>query len=434
MIAPPTADEALTQTDAPQQTLLAEQLIEFANEAFVFADISRTRHASKAEQSSKCVPCPSQAYFADVEPPPLAPLHLKNTRVVPSREQILPLLPKGGVCIEIGTHTGCFGRQILSVLEPAKLHLCDQDFNLFDDGPFATAIETGIVELHEGGTAEYLAGQADRHFDLIYIHPGPSYMAAARALEQAGRKIKDDGCIICSNYTTYLPLEGVKCGVARAVNEFCHTGCFEMIYLALHSLGCQDAALHRRAEKSEAESLGALLDAPDTNTFLPDVWDYLIEKYQIHSVLDMGAGAGWSTKWFAQRGIYTLGVEDQQEALDKSQCRANIVKHDYRSGPFVPSMLLDLAWCAGLVEQIEEEFIPNFMASFRSCQYVCLTHAEAGQPGHHHVNCQSTEYWVKKMNEFGFDYDNVETAHLRSTDKHKSPRGRRTLTFFKKRN
>ena len=164
------------------------------------------------------------------------------------------------------------------------------------------------------------------------------------------------------------------------------------------------------------------------------MWDYLIEKYQVHSVLDVGAGAGWSTKWFADRGIYTLGVEGWQEALAKSQCRANIIEHDYSAAPFVPSMLLDLAWCAGFVEQIEEEFIPNFMASFRACQYVCLTHAEPGQPGCHHVNCQPTEYWINKMNEFGFDYDAAETARLRSTDKHKAPRGRRTLTFFKRRN
>jgi SAM-dependent methyltransferase len=435
MNALPTTDETLHQPEDAQETLLAEQLIEFANEAFVFADVSRTRSAAHAEQNPKRFPAPSPAYFADVEPPPLTHVHLKNARVVSSRAQILPLLPKGGVCVEIGTQTGCFGHEILSVLEPARLHLCDRDFNSFDDAPFATAIKQGIVELHEGEAAEHLAAQPDRHFDLICIHTDPSYMDAARALEQAGRKIKDGGCIICANNTTYAPLEGIKCGVARAVNEFCHANCFEIIYLALHPLGYLDAALRKCAGSAGATHLsGAFLDTPDTNTFLPDVWDYLIEKYQIRSVLDVGAGAGWSTKWFIERGVYTLGVEGWQETLEKSQCRANIVKHDYNSGPFVPSMLLDMAWCAGFVEQIEEEFIPNFMASFHACKYVCLTHAEAGQPGHHHVNCQSTEYWINKMNEFGFDHDAAETAHLRSTDKHKAPRGRRTLTFFKRRN
>jgi hypothetical protein len=222
--------------------------------------------------------------------------------------------------------------------------------------------------------------------------------------------------------------------VARAVNEFCLGAGFEIICLALNSLGYQDAALRKcPGSPANAHLGGAPLDAPDTATFLPDVWSYLIDKYHIQSVLDVGAGAGWSTKWFADQGLYTLGVEGWKEALDKSQCRPNIVEHDYTVAPFIPSMLLDLAWCAGFVEHIEQEFIPNFMASFRACRYVCLIHAEPGQTGHHHVNCQPTEYWIRIMNEFRFDFDAAETAHLRSTDIHKAPRGRRTLSFFKRR-
>src|SRR5580658_5194777 len=146
MSALPTTDETLNQSENQQGTLLAEQLIEFANEAFVFADASRARLASKVEQGPNRFPVPSPAYFADVTPPPLSQHHLKNTRVVPLRGQILPFLAKGGVCLEIGTKTGQFGSQILSVLEPAKLHLCDRDFNSFDDSPFTTAMARGIVE------------------------------------------------------------------------------------------------------------------------------------------------------------------------------------------------------------------------------------------------------------------------------------------------
>jgi hypothetical protein len=434
MTASPTAVETVPPPESQPGTLLPEQLVDFANEAFVFGDVSRTRNTLKEGRGPQLFPAPPPAWFEDVTPPPLALLHLKNTRIVPSREHILPLLPKGGVCVEIDTRTGFFGQQILSVLEPAKLHLCDRDFNSFDDSPFAVAMEQGIVELHEGEAAEHLAAQPDRHFDLIHLHTDPSYSGAARALEQAGRKLKGDGCIICANYTAYSPLEGIKYGVARAVNEFCLRDGFEIICLALNSLGYQDAALRKCAAPTGAGNPGgAFLDAPDTASFMPDVWDYLIGKYEIRTVLDVGAGAGWSTKWFVDRGIYTLGVEGWREALEKSQCSANIVEHDYTAGPFVPSMLLDLAWSAGFVEHIEEEFIPNFMASFRACQYVCLTHAEPGQHGCHDVNCQPTEYWINKMNEFGFDHDAGETARLRSTDKHKAPRGRRTLTFFKRR-
>jgi SAM-dependent methyltransferase len=434
MIALPTADDAPPQLKSQQGSKLAEQLVEFANEAFVYAGGTGKGNASEEENEIRRIVSP-KAFFADVTPPSLHPLHLKNTRVAQGPEQILSLLPKGGVCVEIGSRTGAFSGQIISILEPAKLHLCDRDFNSFDESHFALSRSEGVVELHSGDAAEHLAAQPDKHFDLIYLHAGRSYSETARALEQAARKLTDKGCIICSNYMTYSPIEGTKCGVMRAVNEFCHIGGFEIISLALDPLGYHDVALRRSPSLATAGPPGsALLDVPDPLTFLPDVWQYLIDKYEITSVLDVGAGPGWSTKWFADRGIYTLGVEGWQDALEKSQCRGNIVAHDYSAGSYVPSMLLDLAWCAGFVEQIEEDYIPHFMASFRSCRHVCLTHAEAGEEGYHYVNCQPTEYWIDKMSEYGFDCDSAETARLRATDKYKAPRGRRTLTFFKRRN
>jgi SAM-dependent methyltransferase len=426
-------EESLLLREGPPSSALAEQLVNFANEAFIFADVSQSRRKTDGETEAQHPSAPPQSFFADVVAPPLTEFHLKNTKVVQSREQILTLLPKGGVCVAVETGTGSFAREILSALEPARLDLCDPDFNAFDDSPFAAGINQGIVTMHEGDGAEHLAAQPDCHFDLIHLQTDHSYVGAARALEQAGRKLKDEGYIICTNYTTYSPLDGAKCGVARAVNEFCHRNGFEVICLALNSLGYHDVALRKQAGFVGAGWNGAVLDAPDPATFLPDVWEHLIHQYQIRSVLDVGAGVGWSTKWFTDRGIYTLGIEGWHEAIERSLCKANIIEHDYTSAPFIPSMVLDLAWCAGFVEQIDEEFIPNFMASFRSCQYVCLTHAEPGEESVHHVNCRPTEYWIRKMDEFGFDYDPVETAYLRSTDKHKAPRGRRTLTFFKRR-
>jgi cyclopropane fatty-acyl-phospholipid synthase-like methyltransferase len=151
-------------------------------------------------------------------------------------------------------------------------------------------------------------------------------------------------------------------------------------------------------------------------------------------VLDIGAGAGWSTKWFADKGLRALGIEGWAEALEKNQCRDLITAHDYTKGPMVPATSFDLGWCAEFVEHISEEFVPHFMATFKSCRYICMTHGEIGQLGYHHVNCQNTEYWIEKLGEQGFDYDAKETACLRATDVAKAPWGRRTLTFFKNRN
>jgi SAM-dependent methyltransferase len=427
-----TGDSSILHEDH-QGILLPEQLVEFANEAFVFADAAKTDRPEGTLQPTRFSPL-SPAFFADVMPPPLAQSHLGNARLVATGEQILNLLPKGGICMVTDTRNGWFAQRILCILKPDQLFLCDRDFGSLEEGTIAKGLEQGRVELLEGDAAEHLADRPDGYFDLIHLRPEHSYGAAARALEQAGRKVKAGGCIICADYTMYSPLDGAKCGVARAVNEFCHRAGFEIICLALNALGYHEVALRRCArEAGEGHLGGAFLDTPDPATFLPDVWEHLIQKYQIQSVLDVGAGAGWSTKWFVDRGIYTLGVEGWVEALQQSQCRANIVQHDYTVAPFIPSMLLDLAWCAGFVEHIDEEFIPNFMASFCACKYVCLIHAEPGQAGHHHVNCRTTDYWVRKMSDFGFDHDAEETAYLRSTDKHKAPWGRKTLTFFRRR-
>ena len=204
MIALPTAEETARPQEGQPGLNLSEQLVGFANETFAFSDAWRTRETTQTRNDSKRRATPL-AYFADVTPPPLHPLHLKNARIAQSREQILPLLTKGGVCVEIGCGSGEFSRQILSALEPAKLHLCDRDFTTFDEAPFADAVTQGTVELHPGEPAEYLAGQPDRHFDFICIQAGTSYMATAHALEQAGRKIKDSGFILCANYTAYAP-------------------------------------------------------------------------------------------------------------------------------------------------------------------------------------------------------------------------------------
>src|ERR1035438_5132008 len=98
MIALPTDDETLLQDDEAPISHLAEQLIGFANEVFVFSDASMTRRAAESAYNPARFPAPPQAYFADVAPPPLNHWHLKNAQVVASREQILSLLPKGGAC------------------------------------------------------------------------------------------------------------------------------------------------------------------------------------------------------------------------------------------------------------------------------------------------------------------------------------------------
>ncbi len=170
----------------------------------------------------------------------------------------------------------------------------------------------------------------------------------------------------------------------------------------------------------------------DGHTFLPDVWDYLIAKYAVRSVVDIGCGYGCSTKYFLDKGLTVVGVEGFRPALDDNECpRQYLIEHDYTLGPLqVPQV--DLAWAAEFVEHVEARFRDNFLITFACARYVCLTHAVPGQGGYHHVNEQPTEYWLGELARYGFEHLPSETAFLRRGGE-ATPWGRRTLTFLRKR-
>ena len=178
-----------------------------------------------------------------------------------------------------------------------------------------------------------------------------------------------------------------------------------------------------------AEHLGGCWHDP--NTILPDVWDYLISKYAITSVVDVGCGLGYSTKYFLDQGLKVIGIEGFRPAIEGNQCpREILIEHDYTQGPLVVDPV-DLAWSAEFVEHVEAQYRDNFLATLACARYVCMTHALPGQGGHHHVNEQPTEYWVRELARYGYRYEPEETKHLR-TNGDDAPWGRRTLTFLRK--
>ncbi len=162
---------------------------------------------------------------------------------------------------------------------------------------------------------------------------------------------------------------------------------------------------------------------------MPDVWEHLIATFDIKSVIDVGCGAGFTTKWFKDRLGDAIGVEGDPEALKKAQCP--LVQHDYTVSEYDPKRDFDLGWCAEFVEHVEERYMPNWMATLMRCKYVAMTFATPGQGGYHHVNEQEELYWIHKaFRPYGFEHVPEVTAWMRSTS-HGEAWGRPTLTFFK---
>lgn len=145
--------------------------------------------------------------------------------------------------------------------------------------------------------------------------------------------------------------------------------------------------------------LGGYVAGGDPATYLPDLWDWLVDDLGVKSVIDIGCGDGVALDHFVERGCKGLGIEGIPQE------NSNIVQHDYSLGPFVPKRKFDLAWCCEFVEHVEEKFARNFLKTFESAKIVLMTHADKDQPGHHHVNCQSAQYWVTSMMTIGFEFD-----------------------------
>lgn len=153
--------------------------------------------------------------------------------------------------------------------------------------------------------------------------------------------------------------------------------------------------------------LGGYLVGGDPDTIYPELWDWLVDTWEVKTMIDVGCGDGAALKHFAARGCTVLGIEGT------SQTDPNIVKHDFTTGPFHPGEPWDLAWSCEFVEHVEEQYVPNFMATFEAARFVMITHAEPGQPGWHHVNCRSADYWKGVFAARGFEFDDSLTGMSR---------------------
>lgn len=176
---------------------------------------------------------------------------------------------------------------------------------------------------------------------------------------------------------------------------------------------------------------GSHVTQVDSYTFLPDIWARLITDHNVKSVLDVGCGSGFSTKWFIDKGLRAVGIEGDPRCMSARRCDP-IIEHDFTLAPYVPRDVYDLGWCAEFVEHVEAQFMGNWMAALQKCRYVAMTFARPGQGGWHHVNEQHEPYWLDRFAAFGFDHVPEATAWMRATS-NSEPWGRPTLTLFQNR-
>jgi cyclopropane fatty-acyl-phospholipid synthase-like methyltransferase len=141
------------------------------------------------------------------------------------------------------------------------------------------------------------------------------------------------------------------------------------------------------------------------------VLDYF-KKQGAKSFLDIGCGLGGMVIEAINRDYDAIGI-DGDFRLERSNPE-HFILQDFTKGPAEINRNFDLGWSCEFVEHVEQKYLDNFMKAFALCNTVVMTYAPVGKEGHHHVNCNTQEYWIDMFKDYGFTYNDKLTQTIRS--------------------
>jgi SAM-dependent methyltransferase len=144
--------------------------------------------------------------------------------------------------------------------------------------------------------------------------------------------------------------------------------------------------------------LGGNSRGGDNHAFMPVLWRYVIERFGIRSVLDVGCGEGHAVAFFHRLGVHAHGIDGLR--LNVTRSVIPVALHDLTTGPYF--MPVDLVNCVEVAEHLEKRYLDNFLDTLANGRVVLMTAAPPGQDGHHHVNCEPPSYWIEKMRIRGY--------------------------------
>lgn len=155
--------------------------------------------------------------------------------------------------------------------------------------------------------------------------------------------------------------------------------------------------------------VGGNLWQGDPWTYAPTVWRYMIDRFCVRSVLDVGSGRGHAAHWFAKSGCAVIAIDASMENVTTALYPT--VHCDLLNGPL--TCPVDLVHCQEVAEHIPELYVGSLISTLANGNAIVMTHGEPGQPGHHHVNCQDAEYWKRLIESAGYHYLPDDTDRVR---------------------
>lgn len=160
--------------------------------------------------------------------------------------------------------------------------------------------------------------------------------------------------------------------------------------------------------------LGGYIHGSDANTWYPELWTWLKTTLDLRSVLDVGCGEAYTTRYWHSLGCEALGIDGSPFAVRDSVMPEAVRVHDFTTGPFQAPHTFDAVWCCEVVEHIEEKYVANVLDTFAAARIIVMTHAVPGQTGHHHVNCQPSTYWARLLDRRGYHLNYGLTRQARN--------------------
>jgi len=132
----------------------------------------------------------------------------------------------------------------------------------------------------------------------------------------------------------------------------------------------------------------------------------IIKEFQPKYVLDVGCGAGQWLDEYRKHNIKTIGIEGSSNAWEvmSEETKEVVVEWDLRDTMHDEDWSIDFAQSFEVAEHIEKEYDDIFLHNLLKDDpdVVLLTAAQPTQNGSHHVNCQEREYWMTKMKNMGY--------------------------------
>ena len=161
--------------------------------------------------------------------------------------------------------------------------------------------------------------------------------------------------------------------------------------------------------KTDELHLGGNIFEGDPFTFSPSAWDYLLNRFALRSVLDLGSGLGYSSRYIYSKGIAVVAIDGLKQNVSAAVYPTVCV--DLATQPVLTKV--DLVHCQEVVEHIDEAHLGNLLTSLCSGRFIVMTNALPGQGGYHHVNEQPTSYWVNHLKQRGCEVLVEDTRRIR---------------------